>query len=118
MRSEIRCRTGSETTAHRFRRSRTLFHLSLALLASGCAAVGPDYEPPESSVPDKWEQAVTEEMSSAEPDIMRWWESLGDPQLSKYMTRAREGNPGLMEAVARIREARAFRSISAWVRAG
>lgn len=112
MRSEIRCRTDSETMAGRFRRSRTLFHLGLALLASGCAAVGPDYEPPESSVPDKWEQAVAKEMSSAEPDIMRWWESLGDPQLSEYMNRAREGNPGLMEAVARIREARAFRAIA------
>ncbi|MGI9264492.1 MAG: TolC family protein, partial [Gammaproteobacteria bacterium] len=112
MQSESQSRSGIKTTVRICRRNRPLASIVLALLISGCAAVGPDYEPPESNVPDRWEQAVAEEMSSAEPDIMRWWESLGDPQLSEYMNRAREGNPGLMEAVARIREARAFRAIA------
>jgi NodT family efflux transporter outer membrane factor (OMF) lipoprotein len=87
--------------------------LLCASLASGCITVGPDYETPETKVPDKWQQAIVEEMKSGEPDIMRWWESFGDPQLTGYMERAREGNPGLQEAVARLREARAIRAIAA-----
>ena len=85
----------------------------IAVIASGCVTVGPDYEAPETVVPDRWEQAVSEEMSAEEPGFIRWWETLGDPQLSEYMDRAREGNPGLAAAVARIREARAFRAIAA-----
>ena len=73
---------------------RTAAGLSVAI-AAGCVTVGPDYEAPETSTPDRWEQAVVGEMSSDEPDIMRWWETLGDPQLTEYMQRAREGNPGL-----------------------
>ena len=82
-------------------------------LASGCITVGPEYETPETKVPDRWEQAIVEEMKSGEPDIMRWWDSFGDPQLSDYMDRAKEGNPGLRAAVARIREARAIRAVAA-----
>lgn len=85
----------------------------IAVIATGCVTVGPDYEAPEMTAPDRWEQAIAEEMSPDEPDIRRWWETLGDPQLSAYMDRAREGNPGLASAVARIREARAFRAIAA-----
>jgi NodT family efflux transporter outer membrane factor (OMF) lipoprotein len=85
----------------------------VAALTSGCVTVGPDYEPPDVTVPDKWNQVVAEEMNSGEPDIIRWWETLGDPQLSQYIERARQGNPGLKEAVARVREARAVRAIAA-----
>jgi len=85
----------------------------LVAITTGCVTVGPDYETPETTVPDQWEQALVEEMTSGEPDIMRWWEALGDPQLTEYMDRARKGNPRLAEAVARIREARAFRAIAA-----
>ena len=36
----------------------------IAVIASGCVTVGPDYEAPETVVPDRWEQAVSEEMSA------------------------------------------------------
>ena len=85
----------------------------MLMLGAGCITVGPDYETPEPVVPDQWEQAVVEEMSADEPDIRRWWEALGDPHLTAYMDRARDGNPTLAAAVARIREARAFRAIAA-----
>lgn len=85
----------------------------VAALTAGCVTVGPDYAAPTPVVPDQWQQTVLDEMSSDEPDIIRWWELLEDPQLTTYIERARQGNPGLMEAVARIREARAARAIAA-----
>lgn len=85
----------------------------LTIVAAGCVTVGPDYEPPELVVHDQWAQALVEEFTSQEPDIARWWEALGDEQLTAYLARAREGNPRLQEAVARIREARAIRAIAA-----
>lgn len=82
-------------------------------LVTGCITVGPDYEQPESVTQDQWHLALSSEMKADEPDIMRWWESFGDPQLSGYIERAKAGNPGLQVAVARIREARAIRAIAA-----
>ncbi len=82
-------------------------------LVTGCVTVGPDYQPPETVAPDQWHVAISSEMKADEPDIMRWWESLGDPQLGDFMERARRGNPGLQAAIARIREARAIRAIAA-----
>jgi NodT family efflux transporter outer membrane factor (OMF) lipoprotein len=82
-------------------------------LVSGCVTVGPDYEQPETVTPDQWHLAISSEMKADEPDIMRWWESFGDPQLTDYIERARKGNPGLQAAVARIREARAIRAVAA-----
>ena len=87
--------------------------ISSVSLVTGCVTVGPDYEQPETVTPDQWHLAISSEMKADEPDIMRWWETFGDPQLTDYIERAREGNPGLQAAVARIREARAIRAIAA-----
>ena len=83
------------------------------LSLSGCAAVGPDYEPPETEVPDAWQQDLAADMAAGQPQLTRWWEELDDQQLVDLIARAREGNPGLKEAVARLREARGLRAISA-----
>ena len=83
------------------------------LALSGCAAVGPDYEPPETEVPDQWQQALADDMAAGQPKLLRWWEELDDQKLVDLIARAREGNPGLKEAVARLREARGLRAISA-----
>jgi len=71
MRLKTRYRSAINATAYFSRWGRSPVVAIVGFIVTGCAAVGPDYEPPDSSVPDKWEQAVSEEMSSAEPDIMR-----------------------------------------------
>jgi len=83
------------------------------LFLTGCAAVGPDYEPPVTEVPDAWQQDLAADMAEGQPNLVRWWEELNDPKLADLIARAKEGNPGLKEAVARLREARGLRGISA-----
>ena len=75
-------------------------------MVAGCSAVGPDYERPVADMPDEWQKAVEKEMAVGQPDMIRWWESFGDPQLTNYIERARGNNPGLQAAVARVRVAR------------
>ena len=96
------------------RRTRRLPLVVGAMLGlSGCAMVGPDYEAPETETPDEWQQALAEDMTTGQQELVRWWEQLNDPQLTAFINRAKEDNPGLKEAVARIREARAIRAIAA-----
>lgn len=44
----------------------------------------------------------------AEPSPDPWWEALGDPRLSRAIGRVIEGNPGLMQSWARLRQAEAM----------
>ena len=88
------------------------FVFGAVLTLSGCAAVGPDYEPPETEVPDQWQQVLADEMSSGQTALVNWWEELDDAKLSELIARARDGNLQLQEAVARIREARGLRAVA------
>ncbi len=89
------------------------FIYGAVLALSGCASVGPDYVPPETEVPDQWQQDLAADMAAGQPELTHWWEELNDPKLIDLIGRAKEGNPGLKEAVARLREARGQRAISA-----
>jgi len=80
-------------------------------MVCGCA-VGPDYERPELVTPDEWHTRIADEMSQPEPDITRWWETLGDTTLIALIKQAELGNLDLRTAVARVREARAARGIA------
>jgi NodT family efflux transporter outer membrane factor (OMF) lipoprotein len=71
-------------------------------LCQGCA-VGPDYQAPETQVPDEWQQ----EVAAGQVDLQRWWTLLEDPVLNSLIERATQGNLTLQIAVARIEEARA-----------
>ena len=89
------------------RRGRWAWIGVLLLPVTGCA-VGPDYERPELDVaPDEWHARIEAEMAQPEPDISRWWESLGDTTLTALIQQAELGNLDLRTAVARVREARA-----------
>ncbi len=82
--------------------------LALALTQlSGCMRVGPDYEPPESDVPDVWSQELTEGLAEGEADLQTWWTTLGDPLLNDLIARATDGNRDLAIAAGRVREAQA-----------
>lgn len=87
--------------------------LLVAILASGCLAkVGPDYEPPETELPDAWHQAATAGLADGQASVQLWWQVLDDPVLDDLIQRAAAGNLDLQDAFLRVAEARALRGIS------
>lgn len=79
--------------------------VAIGLLA-GCA-VGPDYVPPKTDLPDLWEQELSEGLVDGKADLRTWWTALDDPMLDSLIAQATEGNLDIRQAVARIRESRA-----------
>jgi multidrug efflux system outer membrane protein len=85
------------------------------LVLTGCAAVGPNYVPPETRAPSSWHTELGSGLISKETDpqtLANWWTTLNDPELSSLIERAVAGNLDLKKAWARVREARARRGIS------
>ncbi len=82
---------------------------------TGCATVGPDYEPPQMEVPAKWSEPPPEEViTEAIPaELTRWWTLFEDPLLESLIERSLNHNKDLRIAQARIREARARRGVVA-----
>lgn len=83
-----------------------------ALTLAGCAAVGPDYEPPEIPLPDAWQNAALKGLSAGDATLQTWWRTLGDPTLDSLVQRAEESNLTLQEAAARVQEARGLLGFS------
>ncbi|MCD6706097.1 MAG: efflux transporter outer membrane subunit [Thiobacillus sp.] len=83
---------------------------------SGCAAVGPDYVPPATGAPAGWarlDPAAQPVAHSAAPgDLGQWWQSLSDPLLSRLIAEALQASPDLRSAQAKLREARARRTVA------
>lgn len=91
---------------------RTLAVLAFATLA-GCAAVGPNYIPPQTPVSTTWNTPLQGGITvETEPrNLADWWTTLNDPELSQLIERAAAGNLDVKRATARIREARARRGL-------
>lgn len=79
----------------------TLTVLLFAILATSCA-LGPDYEKPEVTLP-----AGNADDAQTNPLPASWEDLLQDPLLRELLQQVAESNPGLQEAEARLREARA-----------
>ena len=80
----------------------------MAVAVTACT-VGPDYEPPETPMPEGWAEPVA---SPVVPDAFAgaaWWEVLQDERMTQLISRAVEGNLSLAGAVARIEQSRAIR---------
>jgi len=73
------------------------------LFVAGCA-MGPDYERPETAMPEAFEQVTDSGPSIAN---LNWWELFGDEQLNSLVRIALEQNRDMLIAVSRIEEARA-----------
>jgi NodT family efflux transporter outer membrane factor (OMF) lipoprotein len=92
----------------------------LPLVFYGCAAVGPNYAPPEISVPSQWNAVKNQDEANKIPkagspspeSLCQWWSHLNDPVLSDLIARAIDHNFNVKESMARIREARAKRGVS------
>ena len=84
----------------------------------GCA-VGPDYEPPQTTLAAGFAEpgysttrptTVPSQTVGGTSPIVQWWTTFHDPQLNKLIDRAVASNLDLKLATARVREARAQRS--------
>lgn len=84
---------------------------AVALLLSGCAAVGPDYRPPNTSAPTQWRGAPDSGVRDAAV-LAQWWQQFNDPVLDSLITDALAANTDLATAQAKLREARARRDLS------
>jgi len=85
------------------------------LILTGCATVGPDYVPPDTSVSATWHTQFKGGLTAEEMDpqaLAAWWATLNDPELSSLIDRAVLGNLDLKKALARVREARARRAMA------
>ncbi|MFZ5776506.1 MAG: efflux transporter outer membrane subunit [Thermodesulfobacteriota bacterium] len=111
--SEQRWRRGISPDSGAFRGCRRLaLALACLPLLVGCA-VGPDYQPPHQELPDAW---VGRPPGEGKPlpgqELARWWQGFGDPLLASLVERAIAGNLDLGRATARVRQARAARSMA------
>ncbi|MEO6743554.1 MAG: efflux transporter outer membrane subunit [Caldimonas sp.] len=81
-----------------------------ALLSlAGCAAVGPNYKPPASSLDPAFVNAGASATNAQAPaaDIATFWRGFNDPALSDLIERALAANGDVRIAQARLQEARA-----------
>ena len=100
------------------------FSSSMFVLAclglGGCAAVGPDYTPPPTAEPNAWNRldATTQPVAhdTAPGDLSQWWLGLDDPLLAELVNEALQASPDLRSAQARLRAARASRTVAAAAR--
>lgn len=81
--------------------------LGLALL-SGCAAVGPNYQRPEVSLPPDYSEAAGEAVTTTAPVQRDWWRLFHDSTLDGLMEQALNDNQDLQMAISRVEEAEAL----------
>ncbi len=92
--------------------------LLIALLPVAGCMVGPNYEPPATTMPSAYREPTsrpTTAPASADtsaPAEIRWWRNLGDPQLTALVEKSITANYGVAVAQARLREARAGRQMA------
>jgi len=82
------------------------------LLLSGCAAVGPDYQQPVLAAPTQW--SATQELTAAAPRLAQaaWWQAFNDPILTGLIEQADQTSLDLVQARARIVQARSELTIA------
>jgi NodT family efflux transporter outer membrane factor (OMF) lipoprotein len=78
---------------------------------SGCRAVGPNYSEPVVHVPTEFANQDQPGMSTAAVEVA-WWRGFQDEQLNQLVAEALTDNHDIRIATARLREARALRSIT------
>jgi NodT family efflux transporter outer membrane factor (OMF) lipoprotein len=86
---------------------------AVAWLFLGGCAVGPNYHPPETKMPDNFIASSSQTQKSAENkgnqpviDAAKWWEALNDQELNSLLDRAIRANPDIQIALYRLQQAR------------
>lgn len=93
----------------RKRHSRRIAFAVMAVLEFGCM-VGPNYKPPNLELPADYETNLKPSTQAPQTDLAQWWHGFHDPVLDRLVAQALSSNLDLMDAVARVREARALQS--------
>ncbi len=91
---------------------RTFF---ITVLFCGCAAVGPDYVPPDTKLPPQWHSDMNSVLIPEPMDpcaLAAWWTLFRDPVLDHLIETAVKGNTDLEKARLKIKEARLRRAAS------
>jgi NodT family efflux transporter outer membrane factor (OMF) lipoprotein len=94
-------------------------HPSLSILACAAMAactVGPTYHRPDEPTPPAFTEAAAmprAPIPAADPDLAGWWRTFNDPILDDLIQRGLAGNPDLLAAESRVREARRQVTITA-----
>ncbi|WP_159917532.1 efflux transporter outer membrane subunit [Pantoea sp. 18069] len=87
----------------------------VALALAGCATMQPPGTAlPALTVPASWSADHLVHVPDADPQsLARWWQGLGDAQLSALVEQALAANPSLASTQAALRQARAQRDVTA-----
>jgi len=82
-----------------------ILSLLILITLSGCATLGPDFQPPVVETPEtyRFQTPSAEELTN-----LKWWELFDDPVLDTIVSMALANNKDLKIAASRIEEARAF----------
>ncbi|HRY14276.1 MAG TPA: efflux transporter outer membrane subunit [Candidatus Competibacteraceae bacterium] len=80
---------------------KTLLAVAIGLALSGCASVGPDYQRPETPVPEQWRISTQQANDLANTP---WWEQFQDPVLNELIQIALQENKDVKIAAARVDE--------------
>jgi outer membrane protein, multidrug efflux system len=82
----------------RMSRLQNVFIAGLAVLFSGCTAVGPDYHPPDMDTPVAW----VNEAGTSDASLAAWWLVFDDTGLNQVLHDLRANNRNLAAAVANM----------------
>lgn len=86
--------------------------LALAMLASGCAAVGPNYKRPELAPPQQYRGLAAPSATAESMADVPWWQVFQDPALQTLIREGIANNLDLKSASARVAESRALAGIA------
>ncbi|MFK7741791.1 MAG: efflux transporter outer membrane subunit [Planctomycetota bacterium] len=101
-------------SAHQKHLLQRLFSISLlTAVTHGCAAVGPDYEPPQVRLPDSWKSAHTAALAEGVVTEGAWWQMFDDATLTSLVERALRQNLDLRQSLRMLASSRAQRGIAA-----
>ncbi len=87
-------------------RASTALALGLVLPLGACS-VGPTFVTPQASLESRWRDAGFPGVKTSREDYQQWWAGFRDPTLNRLVAVAYNQNLTLMEAGARVIEARA-----------
>jgi outer membrane protein, multidrug efflux system len=94
-----------------------LVAVGLGVSILGGCMVGPNFHPPQPTVPNAWvgvEKTPTEPSTAtiAQSGLTQWWKQFDDPVLTELVDEALKTNLDLRIAETRLREARAIRGVA------
>ena len=90
-----------------------LILISLSTLCFWGCRVGPDYERPDTVMPDQWHQTAVQGLTDGSANLQTWWNVFEDPTLNKLIEQATAENLDLKNAYASVTEAQALLGIAA-----